>query len=224
VLDLLSALTDKSLLTVRHGTNGPRYRMLEIIRAYGQERLAEAGEREEVREEHARYFTRLAEASQDHLRGARQLDWLGRLAEDQDNLHAAIRGAVAAGDAATAVRLAAALGWFWTLRSMKIEGAEMVAEAVDMPGAAQAVEPERLAVAYAMGGLLAGDTPMQPVAVDWFGRAAALAARIPAPSHPIVPLIGPVSRLFGAVGQGLLPPARRTSTRPWPTRIRGSAR
>jgi hypothetical protein len=75
-----------------------------------------------------------------------------------------------------------------------------------------------------MGGLLAGDTPMQPVAVDWFGRAAALAARIPAPSHPIVPLIGPVSRLFGAVGQGLPPPARRTSTRPWPTRIRGSAR
>jgi predicted ATPase/DNA-binding SARP family transcriptional activator len=98
VLDLLSALADKSLLTVRHGTGEPRYRMLEIIRAYGQERLAEAGEREEVRAEHARYFTRLAEASQDHLRGAQQLDWLARLAADQDNLHAAIRGTVAAGD------------------------------------------------------------------------------------------------------------------------------
>ena len=42
VLDLLTALAEKSLLTVRH--DPPRYRMLEIIRAYGQERLAEAGE------------------------------------------------------------------------------------------------------------------------------------------------------------------------------------
>ena len=84
VLDLLSALADKSLLTVRQGQEGPRYRMLEIIRAYGQERLAEAGEREEVRQEHARYFTRLAAASQDHLHGAHQLEWLGRLAADQD--------------------------------------------------------------------------------------------------------------------------------------------
>src|SRR5207247_3458778 len=98
VLDLLSALADKSLLTVRHETGRPRYRMLEIIRAYGQERLAEAGEREEVREEHARYFTGLAEASQDHLLRAEQLDWLRRLAGDQDNLHAALRGAVAVGD------------------------------------------------------------------------------------------------------------------------------
>jgi len=65
ILDLLTALADKSLLTVRH--DPPRYRMLEIIRAYGQERLAEAGEQEEVREAHAQYFTRLAEASQDHL-------------------------------------------------------------------------------------------------------------------------------------------------------------
>ena len=101
ILDLLTALADKSLLTVRHGPDGARYRMLEIIRAYGQERLAEAGEREQLRAAHARYFTGLAEASQDHLLGAEQLDWLRRLADDQDNLHAAIRGAVAAGDAAT---------------------------------------------------------------------------------------------------------------------------
>ena len=50
------------------------------------------------------------------------LVWLRRLAEDQDNMHAAVRGAVAAGDARTAVRLAAALGWYWSLRSLKVEG------------------------------------------------------------------------------------------------------
>jgi predicted ATPase/DNA-binding SARP family transcriptional activator len=70
LLDRLTALADKSLLSVRHGPQGPRYRMLEIIRAYGLERLAEAGERDALRQAHARYFTRLAEVSQEYLRGA----------------------------------------------------------------------------------------------------------------------------------------------------------
>jgi predicted ATPase/DNA-binding SARP family transcriptional activator len=195
VLDLLTALAEKSLLTVRH--DPPRYRMLEIIRAYGQERLAEAGEQEEVREAHAQYFTRLAEASQDHLLRAEQLDWLRKLSADQDNLHAAIRGAVAAGDGPGAVRLAAALGWYWSLRSMKVEGAELIGEAVSVPGAVAVADPENLAVAYAMGALLAMDTPLRATGLDWLDRAAALAARITDPVNPIMPLLGPLASLFG---------------------------
>ena len=194
VLDLLTALAEKSLLTVRH--NPPRYWMLEIIRAYGAERLAEADEQEEVREAHAQYFTRLAEASQEHLLRPEQLDWLRRLSADQDNMHAAIRGAVAAGDGPAAVRLAAALGWYWSLRSMKVEGAELIGEAVSAPGSA-AADPENLAVAYAMGALLAIDTPMRTTGLDWLGRAGALAARIADPVNPIMPLIGPLAALFG---------------------------
>jgi predicted ATPase/DNA-binding SARP family transcriptional activator len=225
VRDLLSALTDKSLLTVRHGTSGPRYRMLEIIRAYGQERLAEAGEGQEMREEHARYFTRLAEASQDHLRGARQLDWLGRLAEDQDNLHAAIRGAVAAGDARAAVRLAAALGWYWSLRSTKIEGAELIAAAVGVPGAAQACDPEHLAVAYALGALLTTDTPMRETGAAWFRLAAEAGARVPDPVNPMMPLVGPLGRMFGMPAPGQSPPHPEifddavASSHPWVSAI-----
>jgi len=208
VLDLLTALADKSLLTVRHGPDGARYRMLEIIRAYGQERLAEAGERDELRAAHARYFTGLAEASQDPLLGAQQLDWLRRLVADQDNLHAAIRGAVAAGDAGTAVRLAAALGWYWSLRCTKIEGAELIADALGVPGATETKDTERLAVAYAMGALLAADTPLRDTGADWFRRAAELAARVPVPVSPMVPLIGPISRLLGSPdpAQGPVPP------------------
>jgi predicted ATPase/DNA-binding SARP family transcriptional activator len=206
ILDLLSALADKSLLTVRHSTSGPRYRMLEIIRAYGQERLAEAGERDAVREAHALYFTGLAEESQDHLRGVHQLDWLARLAGDQDNLHAAIRGAVTAGDAPAAVRLAAALGWYWSLRSMKIEGAELIAAAVGVPGAAGSADREHLAVAYVMGGLLTADTPMQATGAGWFRQAAEAAALVPDPVNPIMPLVGPLGRLFGAFGPGQGPP------------------
>jgi predicted ATPase/DNA-binding SARP family transcriptional activator len=196
VLDLLTALADKSLLTVQH--DPPRFRMLEIIRAYGQERLAEAGESDELREAHARYFTRLAEASRDHLLAAEQLDWLRRLAADQDNLHAAVRQAIAASDGPAAVRLAAALGWYWFLRGMKLEGAELIGEAVGVRGTSESADPEQLAVAYTMGALLTSDTPLQTTAADWLARAAALSAQIPAPTNPIMPLVGPLATLFGA--------------------------
>jgi predicted ATPase/DNA-binding SARP family transcriptional activator len=216
VLDLVTALADKSLLTVRHGPDGARYRMLEIIRAYGQERLTEARERDELREAHAEHFTWLAEASSDYLLGAQQLDWLRRLSADQDNLHGAIRGAIAAGDGRAAVRLAGALGWYWWLRSMKVEGAELIAAAVDAPRAqevsareagardtgtlktADPADTERLAVAYAMGALLAVDTPVSERAQGWFGTAADLAAAMPNPQDPVLRLIGPLGAMFGS--------------------------
>ena len=200
ILDLLTALADKSLLVVRHGPDGPgepRYRMLEIIRAYGLERLDQAGEREQVRQAHVGYFIRRAEEGQHYLLGGQQLEWLGLLAEDQDNMHAAVRTAVAAGDAPAAVRLVAALGWYWSLRGLKVEGAELIAAAIGVPGAAGAVEPEHLAVAYAMGGVLAADTPLHPAAVEWMGHAAALAPQVPDPVNPIMALVGPLSLLYG---------------------------
>jgi predicted ATPase/DNA-binding SARP family transcriptional activator len=211
VLDLLTALADKSLLTVRHGPDGARYRMLEIIRAYGQDRLTEAGEQDALREAHARYFTGLAEAGVHHLRGAEQLDWLGRLSDDQDNVHAAIRAAVAAGDGRTAVGLAAPFGWYWLLRSMKVEGSDLIAEAVEAPRGKRAPtgrDTERLAVAYATGALLAVETPRQDRAKDWFARAAELAAAIPDPQDPVIRVVGPVGAHFGAffTGTGPVPP------------------
>ena len=109
--------------------------MLETIRAYGRERLAEAGEADRVRAAHAAYFLDLADQARDRLISADQLAWLQRLSEDQDNLHAAVRGAVAAGDAATAVGLAGSLGWYWWLRGLKAEGTELISEALGTPGA-----------------------------------------------------------------------------------------
>ena len=97
----------------------------------------------------------------------------------------------------TAVRLVAALGWYWWLRSMKIEGAELIAEAVDVPGVAQTADIEQLAVAYAMGALLAADTPRADRAREWFQLAVDLAGRIPDPDNPVLRLIGPVGALGG---------------------------
>jgi len=89
---------------------------------------------------------------------------------------------------------------------MKIEGAELIAAATGVPGAADSADTERLAVAYAMGGLLAADTPLSETSAAWFRRAAELATRVPDPVNPIMPLVGPLSRLFGAADPAHGPP------------------
>jgi predicted ATPase/DNA-binding SARP family transcriptional activator len=119
VLDLVEALVDKSLVTA---DGDGRHRMLQTIRAYAAEKLDEAGEAEPVRRVHATYFLDLARAADPHLRSAEQLDWLGRLAADHDNLHAALGRVAEAGDTDTGLRLLAALTTYWVLRGMRYEG------------------------------------------------------------------------------------------------------
>jgi hypothetical protein len=201
VFDLLNALVDKSLL-IATGDDQPRYRMLETIRAYGLERLAEAGEQERVRRAHAAYFLALAMTAEPFLRGREQLHWIERLANDHDNLHAAFRGAVAARDGATAIRLIAALGWYWWLRGHRAEGAELGAEALAMP--AVVLDATR-AVAYAITALNAAESNRDFGQVrEWFDSAVALAASAtsgqadPMAKHPILRLIAPVAAALEA--------------------------
>ncbi|GAA5184781.1 hypothetical protein GCM10023322_27040 [Rugosimonospora acidiphila] len=203
VLDLLAALVDKSLLVMREDAGAARYHMLEIIKAYGQQRLDEAGERVALRRAHGRYFVRLAETAQYELVGARQLEWLDRLSADHDNLHAAVRNAVGAGDTMLAARLVAALGFYWWAHGHKVEGTELVSAALSLPvpakEAGDGVPDDARVVAYAMGGLLAVDSRHSPdLAVPWFQTAARLAARVPEPRHPMVRLVTLITFVFEA--------------------------
>jgi predicted ATPase len=134
VLDLLTALADKSLLMAEGDDEAPRYRMLETIRAYGSERLDEAGERDAMRNAYARFFVELAETAEPHLRRAEQLEWGRRLEAEHDNLHAAMRSAVALGDAQLAVRMVNAAGWYWWFSGHKAEGIQLATEALEVPG------------------------------------------------------------------------------------------
>ncbi|WP_245661264.1 BTAD domain-containing putative transcriptional regulator [Nocardia salmonicida] len=131
VLELLAALTDKSLLVMVGGT---RYRMLETIKEYAKDRLAESGDSDSARGAHLAYFTELAETAEPHLRRAEQLEWLAVLDAEHDNVAVAMRTALAVGDAVGAVRLGAAAGWYWWLGRHKAEGLELITAAADMPG------------------------------------------------------------------------------------------
>ena len=85
VLELLTALTEKSLL-LTEGDSAPRYRMLDTIKEYARDRLAEAGESDLARHAHLAYFTGLAETADPHLRRAEQLEWLATLEAEHDNI------------------------------------------------------------------------------------------------------------------------------------------
>jgi len=133
VLDLLIALTEKSLL-LNDGGSAPRYRMSGTIKEYAGHRLAESGESELARRAHLAYFTGLTETADPHLRRAEQLDWLAILEAEHDNISAAMRGALAAGEGQLAMRLAAGAGWYWWLGGHKTEGMELLTAATEAPG------------------------------------------------------------------------------------------
>ncbi|MET7472739.1 BTAD domain-containing putative transcriptional regulator [Streptomyces sp. NPDC005648] len=146
ILELLTALTEKSLL-VAEGTGAPRYRMLGTLKEYAGQRLAEAGETESARHAHLAHFTGLAEAAEPHLRRAEQLEWLAVLAAEHDNIGAALRGALAAGEAQAAMRLAAGAGTYWWLGGHRAEGFELLTAASRVPGE---VTDEVRAMVYAL--------------------------------------------------------------------------
>ncbi|WP_067801053.1 BTAD domain-containing putative transcriptional regulator [Nocardia beijingensis] len=133
VLELLTALTEKSLL-LTVADSGPRFRMLDTIKQYARDRLAESGEAESARRAHLAYFTELADTAEPHLRRAEQLQWLATLDVEHDNITVAMRGALAASDATGAMRLAAATGWYWWLGGHKAEGMELITAAAGLPG------------------------------------------------------------------------------------------
>jgi predicted ATPase/transcriptional regulator with XRE-family HTH domain len=135
VLEGAESLVSKNLLQVREGGSGEtRFWMLGTIHEYAREKLVESGESNALGNRHAAYFLALAEEADGKLRGREQLRWLDRLEDEHDNLRAAHRWAVQHGNGEVALRLVAALGLFWRIRSYLSEGRERAAAALALPG------------------------------------------------------------------------------------------
>ncbi|AZM51511.1 AfsR family transcriptional regulator [Streptomyces sp. WAC 01529] len=195
VLELLTALTEKSLL-LAEGHGAPRYRMIGTIKEYARHRLAEAGEAHRARHAHLTYFTELAETAEPHLRRAAQLDWLATLDTEHDNIGAAMRGALAAGEAQAAMRLAAVAGWYWWLGGHKTEGMELLTTAIRMPGE---VTDEVRAMVYALLAMFmsSGRGGDEHQAAEWIHKAHRFGGRSRR-RHPVLEFIGPLERMLQA--------------------------
>ena len=126
VLDLLSELVNKSLVVVeRKDEQEQRYRMLETIRQYAQEKLEQAGEAESMRGRHLAYFLALSERIEPELRGRTQQARLDQLEEELDNLRTALGWALTT-DLEAELRLVSALMWFWHIHPRQLEGLDWV--------------------------------------------------------------------------------------------------
>ncbi|QKW53283.1 AfsR/SARP family transcriptional regulator [Streptomyces buecherae] len=194
VLELLTALTEKSLLRA-DGDGAPRYRMLGTIREYAEHRLVEAGEAESVRHAHLAHFTALVELADPHLRRAEQLAWLATLEAEHDNIGTAMRGALAAGDAQAAMRLAAGAGWYWWLSGHRTEGMELITAATRTSGE---VTDDARATVYALVVLFVTAGPGDgQQAAEWINKAYAFLRRV---QHhpPMLELVVPLYRMLQA--------------------------
>jgi predicted ATPase/class 3 adenylate cyclase len=138
VLDLLTSLVDKSLVVFEEVEReaGGRYRLLETIRQYAQERLRATGEEPELQGQHRDFFLMLAEEADLHLRSAKQAVWLDRLETEHDNLRSALGACQAIGEAGAeaGLRLCGALQQFWWTRGHLSEGREWTAAALSQEG------------------------------------------------------------------------------------------
>lgn len=188
--DLLASLVDKSLLE----TSGGRFRMLETIRAYSDERLGEAGERDRFARAHAEYFLALGRTADGHLRGFEQLTWLAGLTAEHANLHAALRWAVSE-DPMLALKLIGALTMYWRLRGVLGEIIPLARQLLaTLDGVPQGLEEE-----YALAVLSAGPSEVEehrqalreimstvefPIRQPYLLVAWALYAGPPAPDEP----------------------------------------
>ena len=131
VLDVLSQLVDKSMVVVEEGPEGEaRYRLLEVLRLYGAERLAETGQVEEVRGRHASYFLTMAERAEPELFSSQQVAWMNRLERDYDNFRAAMGWALESDHGETALRIASSLTWFWIYHRHVGDGQDWLERAV----------------------------------------------------------------------------------------------
>ena len=154
ILDGIAILADQSLVTRVAGSDGRavRFRLLQTIRTFALGKLVASGREHDVRRRHALAYLGLLREAAPYLPGRDQPRWLDRLAADQDNVRAATRWSIEAGETELALRLVAAAWRFWQLDGHLVDGHDLTVTALAMPGA-DLPTPARLGAIAAAGGI-----------------------------------------------------------------------
>jgi predicted ATPase len=107
VMDLVAGLVARSLVVAEDGDHGTRYRLLETIRQYGEERLADLGETDQLLATHARFYASLSARATEKAYGPGQLACTRLMKLERDNILSALAYAVDTGQAKLAVEIVA---------------------------------------------------------------------------------------------------------------------
>ena len=135
VAERVESLVRKNLLRPEFSVQSePRVSMLETIRAYGLEMLAQNDELEATGAAHAEYFLVLAQLARQYLFGKQQPVWLLRLDREINNLRGAVRYALAKQDWATVVGIDWALWRYWWVRGLHRELQQWMEMVLDQAG------------------------------------------------------------------------------------------
>ena len=141
VTDLVASLIDKSLVMAEPADGALRYRLLETIRQFAAERLAESGgsEADELSQAHSRYFLSVAEAAAAEFVGREQVRWIRRLTAEQGNIWRAVDNAVDAADVSEGteqvLRFGAALVRFWAENAQRERALGVLVPVLERPEA-----------------------------------------------------------------------------------------
>jgi predicted ATPase len=135
-LDAIASLADKSLLQQSEPPEGEaRFAMLETIREYALERLADSGEEAATRRAHAAYCLVLAEEGGGQLAGTERRVWMNRFDLEQDNFRAALDWLTRMGKLEWGMRLGNALYFYWQDHAHQAEGSDRLRALLNLPGA-----------------------------------------------------------------------------------------
>jgi predicted ATPase/DNA-binding CsgD family transcriptional regulator len=173
-LDMLTGLVDRSLVTAQPQAGGMRYRLLEPVRQYAQERLTERGAWEATGRQHADYFLRLVEQSEEGLKGVDAEVWQARLELEHDNVRAVLRRCLVAGEPETPLRIGSALRNFWLQFGYRNEGRRWLEDALALKSEApQTVRGNALqtaaVIAYYVGDYRGARALFEQAAEYWRG-------------------------------------------------------
>jgi len=138
-LERLGRLVDQSLILVaRNGSEEPRYRLLETVRQYAEDRLNESGESNAVRDRHLAHFVAFVKRAHPNFFTADADAWYRRLDRELSNLLAAHAWCDrAAGGAMLGLELASYTRMYWIERGLLALGAQVFLEALAREGAEQ---------------------------------------------------------------------------------------
>ncbi len=140
-LDLIASLVDRSLIVSTQSAFGSRFTMLESIRRFATEQIADAEELDTVHRAHRDYFLQLAEGIKGKLTGLEQNRWFQVLELEHDNLRAALTWSHACGEHELGLRLAVALSRFWDTHGHLGEGRILLEASLEQ---AESQAPSRL--------------------------------------------------------------------------------